>query len=220
MTEKLHIIWDLDGTLIDSENEVMDALICSVREVGLSEKDQKAPFRVGPTIDKMLDNAFESDILTSEIKSSIISAFRKNYDNCGFNNSPAFDGIEGILSDNRLVNHIVTNKPDLATARILKKLGWEKYFASVITPYSFMKSDGEKRKTKSELFALCMADFPGEKFVGVGDMATDAKAAIENNIPAIGVLWGTGTQAELRESKCTRLACSVDELKEILADFC
>lgn len=220
MTEKLHIIWDLDGTLIDSENEVMDALIRSVREVGLSENDQKAPFRVGPTIDKMLDNAFESDIFTPEIKSSIISAFRKNYDNCGFNNTPAFDGIEEILSDNRLVNHIVTNKPDLATARILKKLGWEKHFASVITPYSFMKSDGEKRKTKPELFALCMADFPGEKFVGVGDMATDAKAAIENNIPAIGVLWGTGTEAELREHKCATLARSVDELKEILADFC
>lgn len=217
---KLHIIWDLDGTLINSEREVLDALVRSVREACFSENDQKKPFRVGPTVDKMLDNAFDPEILTPQKKAEIIAAFRKNYDNCGFNHTPPFDGIEKILSDSRFVHHIVTNKPDLATALILKKLGWEKYFASVITPYSFMKSADDKRKTKAELFALCMADYPNEKFVGVGDMAGDAKAALENKIPAIGVLWGTGTRSELESCACTHIAQSVGELNEILADYC
>ena len=216
MRKRLHIIWDLDGTLIDSEQESLTALIKSVRAAGVSETKQKAPFRVGPTIDKIIENAFGENEIAIEKKMEIIALFRKNYDNCGFNNTPAFDGIEAILADKHFIHHIVTNKPDLATNRIIKKLGWEKYFASVVTPYSFMKSPADERKSKTELFALCMKDFPNEHFVGIGDMDTDAKAAIANNIPAIGVLWGTGTRSELESCACTHIAQSVGELNEIL----
>ena len=213
---KLHIIWDLDGTLIDSENEVLEALVKSVRQAGLSEQKQKAPFRVGPTIDKILDAAFSSDILTSNKKNEIIKKFRNNYDNCGFNNTFAFAGIEEILKDSHFIHHIVTNKPDLATSRILEKLGWKNYFASVVTPYSYMKSPEDKRKTKTELFALCMADYPSGAFIGVGDMETDAHAAIENKIPTIGVLWGTGTRDELENCGCEYIIESTNELKSLL----
>ncbi len=216
--KKLHIIWDLDGTLIDSEKEVLEALVKSVRQVGLSEQKQKAPFRVGPTIDKILDAAFSSDVLTADKKSEIIRNFRNNYDSCGFNHTPPYEGIEEILADTRFVHHIVTNKPDLATGRILEKLGWKKYFASVVTPYTYMKSADDKRKTKIELFELCMAEYPNEKFIGIGDMETDALAALENNIPAIGVLWGTGTADELKLG-CTKIVHNINELKQKLAEF-
>lgn len=214
--ERLHVIWDLDGTLINSEREVLDALIKSAREAGLNEDSQKAAFRVGPTIDKILDAAFDEGVLTPQKKSGIIAAFRNNYDNCGFNNTPAFEGVEDILRGEIFVHHIVTNKPDLATGRILEKLNWKSFFASVITPYSFMTGTKDKRKSKSELFALCMADFPNARFVGIGDMDTDAKAALDNNIPAIGVLWGTGTREELQSVGCQFVAETVMELKEIL----
>lgn len=213
---KLHIIWDLDGTLINSENEVLEALVKSVRQAGLSEKEQKAPFRVGPTIDKILDAAFSSEILTPAKKNEIIKNFRNNYDNCGFNHTPPYEGIEEILADSRFIHHIVTNKPDLATGRILEKLGWKKYFASVVTPYSYMKAADDKRKTKTELFALCMADYPNEKFVGIGDMDTDAKAALKNKILAIGLLWGTGTKEELEVCGCSYIIDSTDKLKTLL----
>ena len=218
MENRLHIIWDLDGTLINSEKEVLDVLKKSVREVGLSEKNQKSPFRIGPPIDVILDDAFGKNALSVQKKAEVIAAFRKNYDNCGFNNTPAFDGIEGILKDERFVHHIVTNKPDMATNRIIEKLGWKDFFVSVITPYSFIKSSDDRRKTKAELFAICMADCPNGKFVGVGDMATDAKAALENNIPAIGVLWGAGTRAELESCGCAHIADTVEKLKLILED--
>ena len=213
---KLNVIWDLDGTLINSEQEFLNALIKSVRDCGLSECDQRAPFRVGPTIDRILDAAFSPDVMDSNKKYQIIAAFRKNYDNCGFNNTPAFDGIEQILADKAFVHHIVTNKPDLATGRILQKLCWTGYFASVITPYSFMKTENDKKKTKTELFALCMSHSAGESFVGVGDMDTDAKAALANNIPAVGVLWGTGTKEDLVKCGCTYIAKTVSELVSLL----
>lgn len=219
MMKKLHIIWDLDGTLINSEQEVLESLIKSVRQAGISEDKQKSKFRVGPTVDKILDNAFGEDGITKEKKKEIISLFRNNYDNCGFNNTPSFDGIQEILENEQYVHHIITNKPDLATNRILEKLGWNRYFTSVITPYSFMKSTDDKRKTKSELFSICIKKYSNENFVSIGDMDTDIKAAQENNITAIGVLWGTGNRFELESCGCTIIAEKVDELKEILKKY-
>ncbi len=220
MASKLHIIWDLDGTLIDSEEEVLDSLIKSVREAGLSEDKQIAPFRVGPTIDKILEAAYPCDVLNPQIKANIISNFRKNYDNCGFNRTLSFDGIEEILSNNAFIHHIVTNKPDCATNRIIEKLHWQQYFKSIITPYSFIKCKTDERKSKTQLFALCIAEYPNERFIGVGDMATDTLAALNNNIESIGVLWGTGTREELISSGCTFLANSVKDLSIRLNSLC
>ena len=174
---------------------------------------------MGPTIDKILDAAFDKDVLTAQKKADIIAAFRSNYDNCGFNNTPAFEGVEDILRDGNFIHHIVTNKPDLATGRILEKLNWKSLFASVVTPYSFMKSPGDRRKSKSELFAICMEDFPAVRFVGIGDMDTDAAAARSAGIPAIGVLWGTGTKEELQAAGCERIAENPNKLRKLLEEF-
>ena len=214
----MHIIWDLDGTLIDSALEIKKVLDESVKEAGFSEIEPVEPFRSGPPLDKVLDYMYGGKLSDGQ-KTAIIAAFRANYDNCGFNNTPPFGGIEEILKDERFVHHIVTNNPDLATSRILERLSWKKYFASVVTPYSYMESPDALRKTKTELFALCMAKAPGERFVGVGDMDTDARAAVKNGIPAIGVLWGTGTKDELHMSGCANIVKSVDELKLLLEVF-
>lgn len=217
--KKLHIIWDLDGTLIDSAPEIKEVLDKSVKESGFSEIEPIASFRSGPPLDKVLEYMYGERLSSDNIK-QIVSAFRNNYDNCGFNHTPPFYGIEEILADSAFIHHIVTNKPELATNRILEKLDWKQHFASVVTPYSYMKSSEDKRKTKEELFALCMKDFPNERFVGIGDMDTDVRAALENNIPAIGVLWGTGTIQELKICGCTKIVQRVNELKQTLADFC
>ena len=214
---KLQIIWDLDGTLIDSAPEIKDVLDKSVKEAGFSEIEPVAPFRSGPPLDKVLEYMY-GDRLSEKNIIQIVFAFRKNYDNCGFNNTPGFVGIENILSDQLFIHHIITNKPDLATNKIIEKLGWKQYFASVVTPYSYMKTEEDKRKIKTELFALCMADYPKAKFVGIGDMETDIIAALENNIPAIGVLWGTGTREELEKSGCTYIAETVEDLRIILKE--
>lgn len=216
MNDILHIIWDLDGTLIDSELEALVALKQSFYEAGVSVSDNQLHFRPGPTIDKIIEKFFSKDSLSIQKKNEIIERFRKNYDNCGFNNIKPFDGIENILNNNQFVHHIITNKPDLPTKRILKKLGWDNYFTSVVTPYTFMNECNDKRKSKTELFRSCIADYPKERFVGIGDMETDIIAALDNNIPAIGVLWGTGTKKELEECDSSFIVSTLFELQQLL----
>ncbi|MCR5762984.1 MAG: HAD family hydrolase [Treponema sp.] len=216
---RIHIIWDLDGTLINSREEVLSSLKKSVRDAGLSENQQIAPLRVGPTIDKILEFAFPKDILTSQLKDAVIKNFRSNYDNCGFDHTLPFDGITEILHDSRFLHHIITNKPDLPTKRIVTKLGWNGLFSSIITPYSFMKAEGDKKKSKTELFEFLIHQFPQETFIGIGDMVTDIQAALNNNITAIGVLWGEGSRQELSEVSCPVICNEVPDLLLALEEF-
>ena len=50
----LNLIWDLDGTLINSEDEVYDSIVKAIADNGLDAKKAVSPLRVGPTIDVLL----------------------------------------------------------------------------------------------------------------------------------------------------------------------
>ena len=214
--KKIHLIWDFDGTLVDSAQDVFTALDRAIEMEGLSKKDQIAPFRIGPTIDKILEISFPTAIMTKEKRTSAVARFRQLYDNCGFAHTVPFAGIETILKNRSVIHHVLTNKPDMATNTILDKTGLKKYFFSVITPYSFMKKPGDRKQSKTELFAYFKGLYPGDTLIGIGDMATDCIAAKENGLKAIGVLWGTGTRQELEQAGCDDIVNSPAELEAVL----
>lgn len=209
----LHIIWDLDGTLIDSEKDILLSLEKAITNVGVSLGDVIEPLRIGPPIDVMLDKSFGSGAIPDDVKSKIVLGFRKIYDNGEYENTKVFDGIEKILTDKNFVHHIITNKPVLPTKRIFEKLDFEKYFSSAMSPNSL---NPEKRMSKQEMFSHLKSKIPNEKFVGIGDSASDCTAALQNGIGAIGVLWGAGTERELRDAGCLLLVKDVHELHEKL----
>jgi phosphoglycolate phosphatase len=195
-----HLIWDLDGTLIDSSRDIMVCLELAVKNSDLELSRKTAPFVIGPTVDVILKKAFPPECLTDNVLKKVISNFRMIYDNSEFEMTKSFPDIEKIIKNNWLfMHHIITNKPDMATKRILKKLGWAAYIATVNTPYTEIIATGRKQlKTKKELFLDLIAKCNKRShFIGIGDMREDCIAAKENNIGAIGVLWGTGTREEL-----------------------
>jgi phosphoglycolate phosphatase-like HAD superfamily hydrolase len=119
----LHIIWDLDGTLIDSSTEIVACLEFAIKKSGLELSRQISPFVIGPTIDVILKKAFPLNCLTLDILKQIISNFRSIYDGSEFEMTKPFSGVEAIVKDNHsFMHHFVTNKPDIPTKRILQKL--------------------------------------------------------------------------------------------------
>ena len=213
--KNIHLIWDFDGTLVDSGKDVFESLDAAVQREGLSKTDQVADYKLGPTIDKILDISFPPDVLSQGKKEAIIKRFRQIYDNCDFKNTVPFVGIEKIINDNKFIHHILTNKPDLVTKKIIFKLNWAGVFSSVVTPYSFLK-EKEPLKNKRELFAFLKKEYLNDILIGIGDMPTDCLAAKTNGLIAIGVLWGTGTKNELEESGCDIIVESPDNLYNYL----
>jgi phosphoglycolate phosphatase len=213
----MHIIWDLDGTLIDSQREIIYNLELAIQDAGIEVPEQIKQIKIGPTIDVIL-----SEMFPDNKKNEIISNFRNRYDNSDFDMTKPFDGIACIISDTEnFIHHIITNKPDFATKRILDKLGWTNKIESIATPYSIFHNNQEKKRPKTELFAKVIAEYGGSNplFIGIGDMKADCIAATENHIPAIGVLWGTGTREELADY-CDNIFNDANELQQFLYTIC
>ncbi len=209
----LNLIWDLDGTLINSEDEVYDSIVKAIADNGLDAKKAVSPLRVGPTIDVLLRTSFSEDYMTEEKLAGVIKSFRKIYDNSDFDKTPAFDGIREIIENNKFNHYVLTNKPDFPSKRILRKLGFDSFVKRLVTPYTF---GTEKKLAKPELFKRLIEEekLDVNSTFGIGDMQTDEKAAHSAGIKALGVLWGTGTKEEL--SGCDEVFGSVGELKEFL----
>lgn len=207
------VFWDLDGTLIDSEKEVMFCLRKAIEESGVLLTEE-TPLRVGPTIDVMLRTSYPT--ITTDQLATIVASFRKIYDYSSFEHTHPFEGIEDILAANKEIRHfIVTNKPPFPTQRILEKLGWLSYFAALRTPYV---ENSTQRKTKGTLSKelLCEFDIAPSEAVFVGDMAQDIQAGKEANIATIGVLWGTGTEQELTDISSDHLVYTTSQLAALL----
>jgi len=192
-----HLIWDLDGTLIDSYQEILFHLKNSLNDASLDICIANKPLRTGPPIDIMLKESFPSEIMTDEKITNVLSYFRKRYDSSDFSMTNPFNEINDIIMNDKFVHYIVTNKPEYPTRLILKKLGWEDKIKNIKTP----SNDVNNRKSKNELFSEIINETGINKmnFIGIGDMKSDCIAAKKNNITAIGVLWGTGTREELEK---------------------
>jgi phosphoglycolate phosphatase len=201
----IHLIWDLDGTLIDSQHEIILNIDLALQDAGLKISDAINPIKIGPPLDVILRQSFQPHLLTEDKMSQVIKCFRKRYDNSDFKMTVPFDGIEKIVKEKKLfIHHIVTNKPYYATKRIINKIGWSDYFATITT--SEFKPDNvvmkENRvRSKIELFADLILKIGDDNslFVGIGDTRNDCFAAKSNNIRAFGVLWGAGTREELSD---------------------
>jgi len=198
------LIWDLDGTLIDSQGEILYHLELALKDSHMSMTDQIKPIRTGPPIDIMLKESFPADMITDEKIAEILSHFRRRYDTSGFTMTPPFDGIDTIISDTtNFVHHIITNKPHNASQGIINKLGWTDKISSLKTPVV----NSSQRKSKTELFLELITESGADisSFLGIGDMKADCLAARDNKITAVGVLWGSGTREEL--SGCSDYLC-------------
>jgi phosphoglycolate phosphatase len=218
----LHIIWDLDGTLIDSEREILYTFELAVTNAGFSMSDCIKPVRIGPPLEILLLDVFPKGLINKEQTDEIITQFRKRYDSSDYSMTDLFPGIDNIIADtNHFIHHVVTNKPKLPTNRILEKLGLLNSFASIMTPDFFQDSTNVGKKSKAELFAYIINQYKNEDLliVGIGDTQNDCIAAKKNNIPTIGVLWGAGTREELA-SCCDYLFDGTEQLYSFLYSLC
>lgn len=212
---KLHLIWDMDGTLVNSEPEIVATIIQALKSIGVSSDSASKPFRIGPPVREVIRNAYPASVLTDEQLEQAEFAFRKIYDASDFEQTKSYEGIDELIHDGSFVHHVITNKPRYATMRILEKKGWDGCFVDVLTPDTLEAEVGRKMK-KPEMFKTHRSFYPDVPMVGIGDMELDAKSAIDAGIRPIGVLWGAGTLEELRAAGCQYVVKDVEELRKVL----
>lgn len=215
---KYHLIWDMDGTLVDSEPEILTTIQKALASVNLSFRDVRRPLKIGPPLPVMLRSAFDEKVLNDEKLQEVVRAFRKVYDTSEFEDTKPFEGIDCIIRSPEFVHYVITNKPFYATRRIIEKKGWTQFFSEVLSPDTYLEKMG-RPMNKQELFQLFHNNHPDLKAIGIGDMAGDVLCAKTVGYYSIGVLWGTGTWEELSAAACDGIVASSDELLGILKAY-
>ncbi|HEY1216726.1 MAG TPA: HAD-IA family hydrolase [Bryobacteraceae bacterium] len=183
------IIFDLDGTLIDSSKDLATAMNATREHLGMAPIDPSLIYSfVGNGVRVLVQRALGGES-NSELVDKGHQFFLTYYGAHAVENTRLYPRIEETLkrlnAKHKLA--ILTNKPIEISYRIVKFLQLEKYFSRVYGGDSF----SEKKPSPVGIHAL-MQEFkaPAPGVLMVGDSSVDVETARNANVKSCGVLWG------------------------------
>jgi phosphoglycolate phosphatase len=194
-----NIIFDLDGTLIDSGQAILDCMECALVEHQIQLLDKLGLDFIGPPLDVALEKVLGEQYLRTG--SMVVQSFKRIYDSEGFKISVPYSGIGQLLAslrDSGLKLYIATNKRIEPTLQIVSHLGWQKYF-SAIYGINTQRLSGKPFIDKSEMIACLLTDHKLviEDSIYIGDRLEDQIAAERNNLNSVIATWGYGDYTNL-----------------------
>lgn len=210
-----YILFDLDGTLTDSGEGIMNSGRYALEQLGYEVPDlETLRTMVGPP----LDSSFRRFGVPDELIEEAIRQYRVSYIQMGrkYQNS-VYPGIEEVLKKLKDLGYklyVATSKPEELATDILtnfKLNGYFTYIAGATVDHS--------RKTKSEVLEYVLKMIEDKsKAIMIGDTHYDVVGANAHNLPCVGVSWGYGTVEDMKKAGATTIVTSVEELFNYLTD--
>ena len=206
------ILFDLDGTLTDSGEGIINCALFALEKFGLPlpSREEMRVF-VGPP----LHQSFIKFGVPEAQADEAVRVYRSRYIPIGkFENYP-YPGIRELLERLTAEGHslyVATSKPEAMSIEILEHFDLAKYF-TVICGASYDTS----RSTKDAVIAHLLSQM-GKKqdAVMVGDTAYDVIGAAAHGIPTMGVSWGYGEVADMEKAGAAGIAYDMDQLYSLL----
>lgn len=185
------IIFDLDGTLIDSAKSILETLARVLEEAGTLPAVPLNKSLIGPPLQETL--ALLCETADEKIIKMHVASFQRYYDSAGYKEAAAYPGIETMLEElgqHDYVVHLATNKRLIPTQAILQHKAWTRHFRSVHT----LDMQTPRLPDKSALLAslLDQHQIDPHTAIYIGDKHEDGLAATDNGLKFIGVRWGYG----------------------------
>ena len=209
---KKAILFDLDGTLTDSGEGIINCATLALQHFGLPvpSREEMRVF-VGPP----LDQTFIKFGVPEERAQEAIDVFRGRYLVVGkFENVP-YPGIRELLDTLKQQGHrlfVATSKPETTAVEILHKFQLAPFF-ELICGATF---DGT-RSHKADVIAYLLNKIgPQAQAIMVGDTEFDVLGAKAHGIPTVGVSWGYGEVAAMEQAGAVAIAHTMDELLSII----
>lgn len=192
------IIFDLDGTLIDSLEDLADAMNTVLRANGFPEHPTDAyRYFVGDGMEMLVRRALPEHLSDSKSAVPYVEAMKSAYPGGRSPKTRPYEGIPELLDacgHAGLTTAVLTNKPDDPTQELISLLFPGAPFALA------WGSRPDLPKKPDPAGALRLAErigcFP-EQCVFIGDSAVDIKTANAAGMYAVGALWGFRTADEL-----------------------
>ena len=209
------ILFDLDGTIVDSAPGITATLAYTFEQLGLPIPTPSELMKyVGPPL---LDSFRDYAGFSPEQSAEALVIYREKYLNVGAYDATQFPGVGLVLKaihESALPMSLATSKPELPATLILEHFNLANYF-DIITG----ASEDEVRSAKSDVVteALLRLKAMGADIsrpVLVGDREHDVLGAAANDVPTIFVEWGYGSVAE--QAGAVAVVSTPEELKTLL----
>ena len=209
------VIWDLDGTLLDTLDDLTASTNAALAQNGLPVRTREEVRRfVGNGIRRLIGLAVPQGEENPAFQ-AVYDAFVAHYGAHSSDHTRPYDGIIGVLDalQREGVRHaIVSNKIDFAVKALSRAYFGDRMQASV--------GDDPSRRRKpapdSVLAAMDQLGVTREETVYVGDSEVDVATARSAGIALVAVSWGFRSEACLREAGAQRIAATPEALLEMI----
>ena len=190
------LVFDLDGTLVDSASSILAGFAAVVDEHGITPLVPLDSRLIGPPLLPTL--ARISGVSAADTLEAMAATFKAWYDTEGYTHTVVYPGIDAALHAlaDRAALYIVTNKRIHPTRQILDHLGWGPLFAGVYAQDAFDPPLPSKAAVIGEVLSMHGIDSADALYIG--DRAEDGEAATANGLRFAWATWGYGVGLDLR----------------------
>jgi len=185
------ILFDFDGTLIDSAPSILASFAAALQHTGLKAAVPLTPSLIGPPLLTTVGTLLGTD--DEPTRQRFAAAFREQYDLAGYRHTVAYDGVPALLEglhEAGIHLYIVTNKRIAPTRRILAHLRWEHWFRGVYALDALEPPAPNKKSLVREVLQRESLR-PADTWM-VGDSAEDQSSAEGNALRFFAACWGYG----------------------------
>ena len=207
------LLFDIDGTLIDSAPGILRSVQYSLEKMGRPVPEESAlTCFIGPPL---VDSYQKYSGMTEPEAHRATALYRERYNTIGVYEAEPYAGIPALLSDLKDAGYtlcVATSKPESLARRFLAIHG-------IAEPFEFICGavDG-LREHKPEILAHLLPQLPagGADTLMIGDRRYDIEGAKRFGRPSVGVRYGFSDPGELEAAGADRIVGSVEELRALL----
>ena len=208
-----NIFLDLDGTVVKSDPGITRGLTYMFNHLGIPVPEESELFKfIGPPVKYVLKEYG----IHGEANDKAYALYREYYDKKGIYEMELYEGMAELLEELNKASaavHMATAKRENQTEIALEHMKVRHYFKHVFCAEADKNILLKKDILKKALDV--MGEFPDAP-VMIGDRDVDIVGGKENGFDTIGVLFGYGSEKEIKGSRPTHIAADMANLRELL----
>lgn len=207
------VVFDLDGTLLDTLADIADAMNAALRRMGFPGHETAAyKYLTGDGVHALAERSVPEQAKSETTLAACIREFRQEYAGRWGTKTRPYPGITGLLAElsrRRLKLSVLSNKLDEFARRAVRDFLPDFDFTLVIGA----KPDLPPKPDPAGALLIARGlDIPPAGIIYLGDTGVDMQTAVRAGMYPVGVLWGFRDEKELREHGAKAVISSPLEL--------